>query len=104
MWDFLPITNKEPFSEKALDALIEEHFLICGQIFRVQCLHTGHRILSVQKLIFALAHLVKGQELHTRKSDLTQERRDSLSALKSGITGIRDRTERPCSYAQRRFL
>ena len=65
-------------SKKALDALIKEYLLIGGKIFCVQCLHTGHSILSVQKLIFALAHLVKGQKLHTRKSNLAQKRSDSL--------------------------
>ena len=64
--------------EEALNPQIQEDLLIIRQVFRMQCFHTGHFVISVQKLIFALAHLVEGQELYAVKSDIMQKLCDSL--------------------------
>ena len=59
--------------EKALNPQVQEDLLIFRKIFRMQRLHTGHFIFSVQKFIFALAHLVEGQELYAGEPDLMQK-------------------------------
>ena len=61
------------FSEEAVKAPRKECFLILRQIFRMKRLHTGHFIFPVQKFIFALTHLVKGQELHAGEPDVMQK-------------------------------
>ena len=65
-------------SEEALNPLIEKYLLIFRQVFRMQRFHTGHFVIPVQKFIFALAHLVEGQELHAPKSDIMQKLCNSL--------------------------
>ena len=65
-------------SEEAVDALLEKYLLIRGQVFGVQRFHALHFVIPVQELVFALSHLVEGQELYTPQSDLMQKRCNSL--------------------------
>ena len=66
-------TTVPAFSEEAVNALIEKYLLIIRQVFRMKRFHAGHFVISVQKLIFALAHLVERQELHAMKSYVMQK-------------------------------
>ena len=66
------------FSEEALNPQVQKDLLIIRQVFRMQSFHTGHFIIPVQKLIFALSHLVEGQELYVPQSDIMQKLCNSL--------------------------
>ena len=58
--------------------MIEEYFLIFSQVFLMQSLDIREFIRFVQELVFSLAHLMEGKELHPLKTCIQEEGGNTL--------------------------
>ena len=58
--------------------MIEEYFLILSQVFLMKRFHFGQLVVPVQELVFSLAHLMEGKELHPLKTCIQEEGGNTL--------------------------